>query len=189
MYKTKITLLLVILLGFSVNKPMKGEVNNALVETESLIQMAILLDTSGSMSGLIDQAKTQLWSIVNEFNFLNLDKEDLLQEARIGFVRAVPAFEWWKGFKFSSFASKYMRIQIGYFARHSGKYPKGYFGRMKYTIKKLNAKGLEITPENITEVVNISLAQAEEFLNFKILSFLADFAGNFGFISLRNLNY
>jgi len=31
------------------------------------IQMAILLDTSGSMSGLIDQAKTQLWSIVNEF--------------------------------------------------------------------------------------------------------------------------
>ncbi|MBN1765670.1 MAG: VWA domain-containing protein [Sedimentisphaerales bacterium] len=32
-----------------------------------LIQMAILLDTSGSMSGLIDQAKTQLWSVVNEF--------------------------------------------------------------------------------------------------------------------------
>ena len=32
-----------------------------------LIQMAILLDTSGSMSGLIEQAKTQLWTIVNEF--------------------------------------------------------------------------------------------------------------------------
>ena len=31
------------------------------------IQLAILLDTSGSMSGLIDQAKAQLWSIVNEF--------------------------------------------------------------------------------------------------------------------------
>jgi len=31
------------------------------------VQMAILLDTSGSMSGLIDQAKTQLWKIVNEF--------------------------------------------------------------------------------------------------------------------------
>ena len=30
------------------------------------IQMAILLDTSGSMRGLIDQAKTQLWKIVNE---------------------------------------------------------------------------------------------------------------------------
>ncbi len=32
-----------------------------------LVQMAILLDTSGSMSGLIDQARTELWSIVNEF--------------------------------------------------------------------------------------------------------------------------
>jgi len=31
------------------------------------IEMAILLDTSGSMSGLINQARTQLWKIVNEF--------------------------------------------------------------------------------------------------------------------------
>lgn len=31
-----------------------------------VIQMAILLDTSGSMEGLIDQAKMQLWKIVNE---------------------------------------------------------------------------------------------------------------------------
>jgi hypothetical protein len=31
------------------------------------VQIAILLDTSNSMDGLIDQAKIQLWSIVNEF--------------------------------------------------------------------------------------------------------------------------
>lgn len=31
------------------------------------VQIAILLDTSNSMDGLISQAKTQLWSIVNEF--------------------------------------------------------------------------------------------------------------------------
>lgn len=31
------------------------------------IQLAILLDTSNSMDGLIDQAKTQLWTVVNEF--------------------------------------------------------------------------------------------------------------------------
>lgn len=34
-----------------------------------LVQMAILLDTSGSMSGLIDQARAELWAIVNEFIF------------------------------------------------------------------------------------------------------------------------
>ena len=41
----------------------------ALAATESdkpHIQMAILLDTSGSMRGLINQARTQLWKIVNE---------------------------------------------------------------------------------------------------------------------------
>jgi hypothetical protein len=32
-----------------------------------LIQIALLLDTSNSMDGLIDQAKSQLWKIVNEF--------------------------------------------------------------------------------------------------------------------------
>ena len=35
---------------------------------KSLIQLAILLDTSGSMDGLINQAKTQLWRIVNELS-------------------------------------------------------------------------------------------------------------------------
>jgi hypothetical protein len=32
-----------------------------------VVQLAILLDTSNSMDGLIAQAKTQLWNIVNEF--------------------------------------------------------------------------------------------------------------------------
>ncbi|MCU0849121.1 MAG: VWA domain-containing protein [Spirochaetes bacterium] len=35
---------------------------------ENLIQVAILLDTSNSMDGLIDQAKSQLWKIVNELS-------------------------------------------------------------------------------------------------------------------------
>ena len=38
-------------------------------QDKPLVQMAILLDTSGSMSGLIDQARTELWAIVNEFIF------------------------------------------------------------------------------------------------------------------------
>jgi len=36
-------------------------------EKGPVVQIALLLDTSGSMSGLIDQAKTQLWKVVNEF--------------------------------------------------------------------------------------------------------------------------
>lgn len=39
----------------------------AVIEEKPLVQLAILLDTSNSMDGLIDQAKTHLWQIVNEF--------------------------------------------------------------------------------------------------------------------------
>src|SRR3954464_5433417 len=34
---------------------------------EPLVQLAILLDTSNSMDGLIEQTKGQLWKIVNQF--------------------------------------------------------------------------------------------------------------------------
>lgn len=44
------------------------EKKTTLREDEALVQIAILLDTSSSMDGLIEQAKSQLWKIVNEFN-------------------------------------------------------------------------------------------------------------------------
>ena len=49
--------------GFSSpsSKPVTTKVPNA----ESKIQVAILLDVSGSMDGLIEQAKAQLWNMVN----------------------------------------------------------------------------------------------------------------------------
>lgn len=37
-------------------------------EASNRVQIALLLDTSSSMNGLIDQAKTQLWKVVNTFN-------------------------------------------------------------------------------------------------------------------------
>ena len=38
------------------------------VRTKQYVRIALLLDTSNSMDGLIDQAKAQLWAIVNEFS-------------------------------------------------------------------------------------------------------------------------
>ncbi len=37
-------------------------------EPKNTVQIALLLDTSNSMDGLINQAKSQLWDIVNEFS-------------------------------------------------------------------------------------------------------------------------
>jgi len=38
------------------------------------IQIALLLDTSGSMSGLINQAKTQLWNLVNKMTYAHCNE-------------------------------------------------------------------------------------------------------------------
>ncbi len=50
------------------------------LEEKPIMQMAILLDTSNSMDGLIQQAKTQLWGIVNE---LSLREKDRLAEFQL----------------------------------------------------------------------------------------------------------
>ena len=50
--------------------------NGELDKGKPMIQIALLLDTSGSMSGLIDQAKERLWGIVNEFLEAKRDGED-----------------------------------------------------------------------------------------------------------------
>lgn len=44
-----------------------AEVKRAVEAKNPVVQIALLLDTSNSMDGLIAQAKSQLWKIVNEF--------------------------------------------------------------------------------------------------------------------------
>src|SRR5688572_16962107 len=47
---------------------LRSENNIATEPDEQAIMLALLLDTSNSMDGLIDQAKSQLWKIVNELS-------------------------------------------------------------------------------------------------------------------------
>lgn len=54
------------LVNFATAKELPAE-TSAKETKKPLVQIAILLDTSGSMEGLIEQAKSQLWKICNEF--------------------------------------------------------------------------------------------------------------------------
>lgn len=60
MKKSSLIIISAILIVFSAHSAAFGR------EKENLIQLAILLDASGSMDGLIDQARGQIWKIVNE---------------------------------------------------------------------------------------------------------------------------
>lgn len=67
---------------------------NKLAKNNS-IQLALLLDTSGSMDGLIDQAKSQLWKIVNELATTKKDGKSVeLQVALFEYGKqSIPAVE------------------------------------------------------------------------------------------------
>ncbi|WP_299216214.1 vWA domain-containing protein [uncultured Dokdonia sp.] len=71
----------------------------------NIIKVALLLDTSNSMDGLIDQAKSQLWELVNELSYAKCGSDDkpTLQialyeygndrlNAKEGYIRQVNAF-------------------------------------------------------------------------------------------------
>ena len=55
------------LAAFTLGAGGKDSARAAKKSKRPLVQIAILLDTSGSMEGLIEQAKSQLWKISNEF--------------------------------------------------------------------------------------------------------------------------
>jgi len=57
------------LISFFISFSLFGDVTKSNSKpTANTVQLAILLDTSNSMDGLIEQAKTQLWKIVNEMS-------------------------------------------------------------------------------------------------------------------------
>ncbi|RUT69705.1 VWA domain-containing protein [Flavobacterium cupreum] len=60
--------------NYSNANPKKNpEIENPVLAENTKIQVALLLDTSGSMDGLIDQAKSRLWNIVNTLTTLKYD--------------------------------------------------------------------------------------------------------------------
>jgi hypothetical protein len=46
------------------------------IKKDNIVQIALLLDTSNSMDGLINQAKSQLWDIVNEISLAKCGNDD-----------------------------------------------------------------------------------------------------------------
>lgn len=64
-FKNQLFTIIALVLLTTVNTDASPVPNN---QDAAKIQMAILLDTSNSMDGLIDQARQQLWNVVDEFS-------------------------------------------------------------------------------------------------------------------------
>jgi hypothetical protein len=101
-----LTLVLLILFTTNCNETTTAQIAGAAPppDGQKKIKIALLLDTSNSMDGLIDQAKSQLWNIVNELATAKCDNtkpkleialyeygNDGLSSAE-GYIRQVSAF-------------------------------------------------------------------------------------------------
>lgn len=79
-------------------------VDGKVVPPQKVVQIALLLDTSNSMDGLISQAKTQLWSVVRRVSQLRSDEQPPVMQialyeygnnsisAEVGYVRQISGF-------------------------------------------------------------------------------------------------
>ena len=52
-------------------------------------------------------------SIANKYRKSNLTMEDIIQESNIGLIKAVDRFDWRRGFKYSTYATFWIRQSIG----------------------------------------------------------------------------
>jgi hypothetical protein len=84
--KTLLTTLILVSTSTYATKPVLPDIlkpsvqitnQHKFIRTGATIQVAIILDTSGSMDGLIQQAKSKIWSIINELSKANKGKEDI----------------------------------------------------------------------------------------------------------------
>lgn len=99
------TIAIVLVSLFTATISIANEVRPILKPDKNVIKVAILLDTSNSMDGLIDQAKAQLWELVNELSYAKCgdDTQPSLQialyeygndrlNAKEGYIRQVSQF-------------------------------------------------------------------------------------------------
>ena len=104
-HSTPLRLLMLLCLAGSLSFANEKPVDRPGPEPRSKVQIALLLDTSNSMDGLIHQAKATLWNLVNEFSHVRCREsrspalEIALYEygndglnAREGFIRQVLPF-------------------------------------------------------------------------------------------------
>lgn len=82
LFKTALLVMLSTTLSCNANNKKTNKENLLAINTTEVdepkktVKVALLLDTSNSMDGLIDQAKAQLWEIVNELSYAKCEHED-----------------------------------------------------------------------------------------------------------------